>query len=156
MPEQRSLLPSESQKNLPLEPHLRASEGGKIQLCCTFMRGREEVFLPSTIPFTNSSVLFIPHGGLPRFTAGLLTLCNSRQPSTATGRRDSEPEQLLWLLAFLCCFPKVAESNRTHSDRGFLRRKNHGCLLNNCCLSWLCDAAYHKETTRRLECLCLT
>lgn len=39
--------------------------------------------LPSTIPFTNSSVLFIPHGGLPRFTAGLLTLGNSRQPSMA-------------------------------------------------------------------------
>lgn len=39
--------------------------------------------LPSTIPFTSSSVLFIPHGGLPRFTAGLLTLGNSRQPSTA-------------------------------------------------------------------------
>lgn len=121
LPEQRNLLLCESQKNLPLEPHLRASEGGKIrrclsQLCCTFMRGREEAFLPSTIPFTNSSLLFIPHGGLPRFTAGLLTLCNSRQPSTATGRCDSEPEQLLWLLAFLCCFPKVPESNRTHSE----------------------------------------
>lgn len=43
--------------------------------------GGTSPFLPSTIPFTNSSVLFIPHGGLPRFTAGLLTLGNSRQPS---------------------------------------------------------------------------
>lgn len=69
-------------------------------------------FLPSTVPFTNSSVLFIPHGGLLRFTAGLLTLGNSRQTSMATSWCGSRPESPLWLHTFLCCFPKVPNSNK--------------------------------------------
>lgn len=42
-------------------------------------RRRYCYFLLAAIPFTNSSVLFMPHGGLSCVSAELLTLCNSTQ-----------------------------------------------------------------------------
>lgn len=81
--------------------HIHESKGGGIS-----------AYYPPPSPFTNSSVLFIPHGGLLHITAGLLTLGNSMQPSMTTGRCGSRPEKPLWLHAFLCCFPKVPNSNK--------------------------------------------
>lgn len=117
----------------------------------------EVLLLPSfspPFPFTNSSVLFMPHGGLPRSTAGLLTLCNSRQPSMAAGRCGSRPEKYLRLHTFLSCFLKGAKEQQIRSKTVFLfifeQEKK-----NNSCSSRLSDA-HHRAAAMVSVCLNLT
>lgn len=104
--------------------HLRIGKEKSATMECCFpihegMRRRFCYFLPFAIPFTNSSVLFMPHGGLPRFAAGLLTLGSSRQLSMAAGRSGSRPGRSLWLHAFLSCSPKVPNGTEYTEIRAF-------------------------------------
>lgn len=107
---------------------------------CLAVLSREEgrrSFPASAIPFTSSSLLFLPHAGLPRSAAGLLTLCSAWQTSAAAGRRDSGPESLLRLPAFLRWVSRRCQRGASELRRRFLRvGKTRLIELSNLCLSW--------------------
>lgn len=95
--------------------------------------------LLSAIPFTNSSVLFIPHGGLLRFTAGLLTLDNSMQPMWFQAWKTITASRIP-LFVFQRC--QIA-TNYLTTD--FPNGKNDSCVLN-----WIiCHACAMLPITRR-------